>query len=398
MIEVIGFHHPELLPPLYQKIIAEAEVLVGGRRHLENFKEFKGPKIFLESPLEEGLEKIKKFLTRKIVVLASGDPLFFGIGKRLLSLFPFEELRFHPSPTAFQLAFARAKIPWEEAKIISLHGRASWRNLHLEISPFQHVAFLTDHLNTPARIASYLLGKGIRAQAIVCENLALPEEKLSYLSLEEVAQRDFSPLNILILEKTPQPRRLIFGLPEEEFVKEKGLITKDFLRALIVAALSPFKEAIVWDLGAGSGAVGLELASLCFKGEAYLVEKSPQRVELIRKNLKRFRLDNVILVPKPIEEALEELPSPDLVFIGGGFKALYPKADLFKNKLKASTRICATFVCLENLLKAQKFLTKEGFETKIDFFWAARGKKILEQAQMFAAENPVFFLKAWREK
>ncbi len=398
MIEVIGFHHPELLPPLYQKIIAEAEVLVGGRRHLENFKEFKGPKIFLESPLEEGLEKIKKFLTRKIVVLASGDPLFFGIGKRLLSLFPFEELRFHPSPTAFQLAFARAKIPWEEAKIISLHGRASWRNLHLEISPFQHVAFLTDHLNTPARIASYLLGKGIRAQAIVCENLALPEEKLSYLSLEEVAQRDFSPLNILILEKTPQPRRLIFGLPEEEFVKEKGLITKDFLRALIVAALSPFKEAIVWDLGAGSGAVGLELASLCFKGEAYLVEKSPQRVELIRKNLKRFRLDNVILVPKPIEEALEELPSPDLVFIGGGFKALYPKADLFKNKLKASTRICATFVCLENLLKAQKFLTKEGFETKIDLFWAARGKKILEQAQMFAAENPVFFLKAWREK
>ena len=398
MIDVIGFHHRDLLPPFCLKIIQEARVLVGGRRHLASFPEFEGPKIELQSPLEKALEKLKEFSSQRVALLASGDPLFFGIGKRLLSLFPPEKLRFHPAPTAFQLAFARAQIPWEEARIISFHGREAWRNLHLEIAPYGVVAFLTDPLNTPSRIASYLLEKGLEGQAVVCENLALPEERIFQLPLEAVAEKEFAPLNVFILRKSPAPRRFVFGLPEENFAREGGLITKDFLRSQIIAALSPFREAVVWDLGAGSGAVGLELASICFKGEAYLVEKSPSRLSLIEKNLKRFKLDNVHIVPRPLEVALEALPPPDLVFIGGGFQALYQKKETFLSKVKSSTRICATFVCLENLIRALELFEKEGFRTKFDLFSVSRGKRLANGAYMLAAENPVFLLKAWRER
>ncbi|NPA49053.1 MAG: precorrin-6y C5,15-methyltransferase (decarboxylating) subunit CbiE [Thermodesulfobacteria bacterium] len=397
MIEVIGFHHRRLLPAPHLALIEEARVLVGGRRHLENFPEFRGEKLELKSPLDEVLKRLKELAAeKKVAVLASGDPLFFGLGRRLLSWFPPEELRFHPAPTAFQLAFARAKIPWEKAKILSLHGKRPFRNLHLEIAPFREVAFFTDPENTPDRLASYLLEKGLKGEAIVCENLGLPEERITRCPLEEVPSKEFSPLNVFILLKEASPRRLHFGLPEKFFAHKGGLITKDFIRARIISLLSPFPEATVWDLGAGSGAVGLELASLSFRGEAYLVEKDPSRSKLIYENLKRLKLDNVFVIEKPLEEALAELPSPDLVFLGGGLRSLLENTGAFLAKLKASTRICATFVCLENLLRAREFFEKEGFEVGFEALWGARGKRLPGEVHMLDAENPVFILAAQR--
>ncbi len=396
MIHVIGFHSRALLPSGYENLIRQAQVLAGGKRHLEEFPDFKGKKLVFKSPLEEVLEELLSVSENEIAVLASGDPLFFGIGKKLLSLFPREKLAFYPAPTAFQLAFARIGIPWEDAKVISLHAKVP-QNLHLEISPYSKVAFFTDHRNTPAQIARYLVEKGIEGEAIICENLGLKEEKLSFLGLKEVIKKNFSPLNVFILLKKADPLRLKFGLPEGNFAHEKGVITKAPLRARIVALLSPFAEALVWDLGAGCGSVGLELAGLCFRGKTYLVEKEKARISLIKKNLSRLRLDNVLIIENSIKNALEHLPPPDLVFIGGGFKEIMEVKDVFLAKLKPKTRVVATFVCLEHLLTALSFFEETGFKTGFEGLLAFQGKKLPNQTHYLASQNPVFILAARKD-
>ncbi len=396
MIHVIGFHSRALLPPPYLALIREAEILVGGRRHLAAFPDFSGKKLEIHSPVGDFLSSLAPLIDRRLALLASGDPLFFGIGKKLLSRFPAEKLAFYPAPTAFQLAFSRAKIPWDEAKVISLHGR-SLKNLHLEIAPYEKVAFLTDPKNSPGTIAAYLLKKGLKGEAIICENLGLEAEKITRLSLEEVPRGGFSGLNVFILLKKSDPLPLLFGLPEEAFSHEGGLITKSYVRAVITSYLSPFPEAVIWDLGAGCGAVGLELARICFRGEAYLVEKNPRRAALIRENLSRFGLDNVILCEKDISEALEELPRPDLVFIGGGFKEVMENEEAFWAKLKPETKVVATFACLEHLTEALSFFRGRGLEVSFECLWGARGKKLPNQAHFLSAENPVFVLRALRK-
>ncbi len=395
MIHVIGFHSRPLTPPAHLALIEGADFLVGGERHLAAFPDFSGPKIKI-TPLAKVLDFLKTHQDQEVALLASGDPLFFGIGRKLLEFIPREKLAFYPAPTAFQLAFARLKISWEDARIISLHGRRP-QNLHLEISPYEKVAFFTDPQNTPAAIASYLVNKGVTGRAFVCENLGLAEERIREMDLEEVSKQAFSPLNVMVLLKPACPRLLSFGLSEEAFFHEKGLITKSYLRAVAISKLKPFEEAVVWDLGAGSGAVGLELAGLCYRGQTYLVEKDPQRAKLCARNIARFKLDNVSLLMEPIKEALKTLPSPDLVFIGGGFRDILAEERLFLEKLKTTTRIVAHFVCLEHLLEAVGFFKEKGFKTNFEALWGARGKELPNQAHILSAENPVFILSARRE-
>ncbi len=397
MIHVVGLHHPQELSPFCQSLISQAEILVGGRRHLSYFPDHPGEKILLSSPLEKVLKRLKREQERKIVVLTSGDPLFFGLGRLLLKHLPPEVLVFHPAPSAVQLAFSRLKLTWEDARVVSLHAR-SWRNLHLEIAPYRKVAFFTDPENNPSRLASYLLAKEVRGQAFVCENLGLPEEKITTLSLEEVPQASFSSLNVMVLLKEARPRRLLFGLPEERFRHEAGLITKAEVRAAIVSALSPFPEATVWDLGAGSGAVGLELAGLAFRGETYLVERKPERIKLIHENLHLSRLDNVKIIDADFKECLSSLPSPDLVFIGGGWRTLRSQGEVFLGRLKPETKIAATFVILEHLLSALEFFEKSGFKTQFSALWLARGQGFPKGGRGLFAQNPVFLLKAWRSR
>ncbi len=396
MIYVIGLHHLEDLGPRLRELISRAEVLAGGKRHLALLASHPAEKILL-SPLEKALGEIRKKKEARVVILTSGDPLFFGLGRRLLEEFPPEDLVFYPAPTAMQLAFARLRLSWEDARFISFHGRSP-QNVHLEIAPYQKVAFFTDPQNTPSRIASYLLEKGISGKAFVCENLGLAEERIVGLPLEEVRGKRFSALNLMVLLKEAQPRRLLFGLPEEHYQHERGLITKAEVRAVVISALAPFPEATVWDLGAGSGAVGLELAGLAFRGQTFLVEKEASRVKLLRKNLFLTKLDNVEIIESSIKEALPSLPSPDLIFVGGGFGDLIEEASSFLRSLKKDTRLVATFVVFEHLLKALDFCQTLGFKTSFSALFLARGKVFPDGGRGLLSQNPVFILKAWRQR
>ncbi|NPB09980.1 MAG: precorrin-6y C5,15-methyltransferase (decarboxylating) subunit CbiE [Thermodesulfobacteria bacterium] len=394
MIHVVGLHHPRDLAPAVAEIVAQAEVLVGGRRHLSLFEDHPAEKIAIP-PVEEALERLKALSHRRVVVLVSGDPLFFGLGRRLLRELPRDSLCFHPAPSAVQLLFSRLKIPWDDARVVSLHGRSP-RNLHLEIAPYGKVAFLTDPENSPPRLASYLLEKGISGKVYVGENLGLPEERIRAFDLEQVPEESFSALNVMLLLKEPSPRRLLFGLPEETFAHEGNLITKAEVRAAVVSALAPFPEATVWDLGAGSGAVGLELAALAFRGRTFLVERKPARIELIRQNLRLTRLDNVEIIDKDLRDALPSLPTPDLVFVGGGFRALLEMGPAFLSRLGPQTRLAATFVILEHLLAALEFFERNGFEASFSALFLARGKRFPDGGRGLLAENPVFLLRARR--
>lgn len=392
MIHVIGISGGlEDLSPRKQALLSQAEVLVASKRLLKELAQHPAYKIPITSPFSKVFEEIKAFYEKEIVVLTSGDPLFYGLGKRLCEIFPLETLCFYPAPSSIQEAFARLKMSWEDAKIISLHNRKP-RNLHLEIAPYRKVAFFTDPLYHPGAISSYLLEKGVEGEVFVCENLGLPEERIVRGRLSEIRGRKFSPLNVMVLIKDPTPRRLLFGLPEEHYSYEKGLITKAEVRASIVSALAPFPEATVWDLGAGSGAVGLELARLCFQGETYLVERDVKRVQVIRQNLVQSGLDNVIVIHKSIAQALSQLPPPDLIFVGGGWEEVLGQKEGLLSALRPGVRLAGTFITFEPLLKALEFFEGWGFEVRFSSLWVARGRAFPHAKHGLSCLNPVFLL------
>ena len=396
MLHVVGVSgNLNDLPPSRRELLARARIIVAGRRFLALLEEHPALKIPLTSPVEEALAQLKDRIEEEIVILVSGDPLFYGLGRKLCATFPPETLNFYPAPSSFQEAFARLKIPWEDAKLVSLHARAP-KNLHLEIAPYAKVAFFTDHVHHPGAIAAYLLEKGVEGEVFVCENLGLAEEKIVHLPLSEVPQRTFAPLNVMVLLKRPRPRRLLFALPERHYQAERGLITKAEVRAVVVSALAPFPEATVWDLGAGSGAVGLELAGLCFRGEAFLVERNKARVEIIKENLARSKLDNVHVLHERISQALPGLPRPDLIFVGGGWSELLAQREILFSVLRPGVRLVGTFITFEPLLEALKFFEQHGFETHFSSLWVARGKGFPQRTHGLSALNPVFILRAKR--
>jgi precorrin-6Y C5,15-methyltransferase (decarboxylating) len=306
--------------------IAQAQVLAGGERQLAFFPQFDGKKILLQSELSKAVAEIADLsLENTVCVLASGDPLFYGVGNLLVKKIGAEHLEFIPAPSSIQQAFARAKIKWDDAEVISLHGRPI-RGLVNQLQGMKKVALLTDPENSPPRIAQYLLSFEEKDwAATVCENLGGKGERVRKFSDLDLLAKEtgISDLNVMILERTDlnwkQAPVIPFGT-EESFAKrmpKNGLITKREVRVLSLAALDLRSESIVWDIGAGSGSVAIEAAKIARGGWVYAVEVDPEGVALCRENVVSHRTDNVEVVSGRAPEILAELKDPDAVFYWG---------------------------------------------------------------------------------
>ena len=287
------------------------------------------PAIMAITPLEKMLNGLDEHLERgDCAVLASGDPLFFGIGKRLIKRYGSQSIRFFPALSSMQLACARLGIPWDDVRVFSLHGRRDEAVFGQILSQPKSILF-TDGINTPAAIAGKLISLLERAEALesihhhirvhVAENLECPGEHIHSLTLRKTAAGSFSPLNIMILEIDAPlaPCSMGLGLTENEIMHLRGMITKDEIRAVVLHKLMPEPGNVLWDIGAGSGSVGLEAARLWPDLTCYAVEADPEQQHVIRENIKKFGLFNVIPVDGTAPRALEGLPQPDMVFIGG---------------------------------------------------------------------------------
>ena len=323
------------------------------------------PLVQLYSAIEASLAK------GNVAVLASGDPLFFGIGRNLLERFGAELVRVHPALSALQLACARFKIPWDDLALISLHGRKK-DNPAARILRHERVLCFTDQHHSPDKLAQSLMEtllqyddnerlQGIRMR--VAENLGLSDERLSAGNLAAMAEARFSPLNMVLFEQNQVPAATlpVFGLKENEIRHSRGLITKDEVRAASLHKLRLPATGVLWDIGGGSGSVSLEAARLAPELAIYTVEKKPEEQDNIRHNIRTCAAYSIRLIKGEAPEALAALPDPDRVFIGGSGKRLEEILQLAASLLRPGGRIVVNAVLASTRERACSTLSALGF-------------------------------------
>jgi precorrin-6Y C5,15-methyltransferase (decarboxylating) len=319
----IGLDGAAGLAPDLVALVASAPVLVGSDRHLSYFPDHGGDRWSLVGQLDALAVRLRDWLDSgqpgPLVVLASGDPLFFGLGRWLLTVCPPEVLTFHPHISAIQLAFSRVKIPWQGAALISAHGRSGEALTQALKQGKSPIAVLTDHIHTPGAIAGLIrdLALPVTYQLWVCENLGSDRERVQPWSLAAASAEDFAPLNVVILagKSAPAlPENLPpFGIPDHWFLSfpdRPGLMTKREVRLLVLGELAFQPGQVLWDIGAGTGSVSIEAARLCPKGQVYAIEQTAMGVELIRRNATRFGTDTVQAIPGKAPAVLAPLPGP----------------------------------------------------------------------------------------
>uniref|UniRef100_A0A831UDS6 Precorrin-6y C5,15-methyltransferase (Decarboxylating) subunit CbiE n=1 Tax=Geobacter metallireducens TaxID=28232 RepID=A0A831UDS6_GEOME len=376
------------------EVIGKAEVLVGHKRHLDIFPDFKGKKQEL-GDLSILLEQLKN-TDKRTVILGSGDPNFFGIARFLLRNLPKERIEIFPNVTSVQYAFAQIKEPWDDAIFVSVHGRGL-KGAVDRIVAAEKVAVLTDRNNSPAVIARELIARGAEGyEAWLCENLGLPGEKFTRTDVKGLLELPAAELNILILIKAWEPQLAqypVIGIDDDEFATARKLITKQEVRAVTLAKLRLQDDLVMWDIGAGSGSVSIEASNLMPNGRIFALERNSQYLSFIRDNLKKFVARNVTLVEAFAPEGFDELPDPDRVFIGGSGGMLEEIIDAVDRRLKPDGVIVLNAVTLDTLTKAVEFLEDHGYTVEVACINVAKTRGLTEY-KMFEALNPVYIISA----
>jgi precorrin-6Y C5,15-methyltransferase (decarboxylating) len=403
-VQVVGLGmSPADLTPRTLEIIREAQVLVGGRRLLDYFPEHLAMKIPLGKDPEGTLRQIAALAeAKRVVVLASGDPNFYGIGPLVVKLLGGEQVVIHPNLTAVQAACARLKMPWQDATIISLHGR-SLEQLDAGLQKPGALIIYTDPVHTPGEIARFLMDRGLtKSRLCVAEDLGQDTERVTWMSLAEVQEREFSALNLVVA--LPEPREASFpgsslhlGLPEEDFLHQAGLITKTEVRAVVLAKLHLLPGQVLWDVGAGCGSVGLEASLLISDGKIFAVERHPERAAQIAANRDRFGVANLEIVCAPAPVCLAKLPDPQRVFVGGGGPEVGAIIREAMRRLTSGGRVVITAALLETLETARNVLTEAGWEVEVVHLQVSRSYP-LAGGTALQALNPVWVVTSQKDK
>lgn len=353
-----------------KKIVRSCGLVVGSARHLSCVTDLPAEKIAI-TPLDRALVKIRSRLPRhEVAVLASGDPLFFGIGRRLLAEFEQEEIVILPALSFLQEACSRFRMSWDDAALVSLHGRRAVHAPGLLLHNTKTLAF-TDRRNTPdalaRKIADYLGAIGAvdllgEVRISVAQDLGGPEEKVICGGLHEIGGQNFNELNILAVSRPPLPQRTAFslGLTEDDFNHSRGLITKDEVRAVTLHRLRLPANGIMWDIGAGSGSVAIEAARLQPDLTLYAVERREEELANITANIRRFGCFNLVPVAGSAPAAMAALPDPDAVFLGGSGGALVEIIDQAARRLKRGGRLVVNAVTAKTAETTPRHLLAAG--------------------------------------
>ncbi|RBW67885.1 precorrin-6y C5,15-methyltransferase (decarboxylating) subunit CbiE [Bacillus taeanensis] len=387
----IGDDGKRSLLPIYEKWIDESEVLVGGERQLLFFPDYEGEKVTIKGGLSSLVTSLERE-TRKVVVLASGDPLFYGIGSYLAKKL---DVEIYPYISSLQQAFAKMNESWQDAYVVSVHGR-SMKGLAQKINGRKKVALLTDAVNSPNQIARYLRSFGMKEyRAFVAENLGGENERYAFYELDEMENTEFSPLNVVILQKVSEGKRWSFGINDDEFYQrkpEKGLLTKKEIRTLSLSELKLTESSTVWDIGTCTGSVAIEACMIAKEGQIFAIEKNEHDLENCRLNMVKFRTDFTVVQGKA-PERLDEFPDPDAVFIGGTAGGMEEILSVCCSRLKKGGRIVLNAVTIENLYQAGETFKKNGFQVNITLAQISRSKPILNLTR-FDALNPIYIITA----
>jgi len=329
--------------------LAQAELVVGGERHLRLGGPVRGRRLAWPSPIEAGFLEIERNRGRPTAVLASGDPFFFGVGSLLASRFSLDETIVFPALSAFSLAAARLGWALQGCALISLHGRPL-ETIIPDLQPRVRILALAWDRTTPAKLAELLNERGLGAtRLIVFEAMGGPAERRREARAETFQMTDVADLNTIALEVAGGEGALYLprasGFPDAWFEND-GQITRRETRALTLSALAPRCGELLWDIGAGSGSVSIEWLLTDRANRAVAIEKNAERAARIQRNAQRFGVPHLSVVEGSAPAALAQLPPPDAIFIGGGAseKGLI---DFAHGKLGPSGRLVVNAVTLE---------------------------------------------------
>lgn len=407
----------EGLTPQALDFIRQAQVIIGGTRTLSLFSEV-FTNTAAQHDLTGALTQVPDWVSDaqkqglRSVVLATGDPLCHGIGKYLLGKMGTGHCEVIPNISTLQLACARLGIAWQEARICSVHSKdaGDWTQdagpehglypLLRACNENELLIVFTSPENNPSRIARMLslAGMANKFSMSIVESLLNDRESIHRdLAIEDVAAASFTNPNIVILQrKEPIKHQVLMGLADDRFAQrkpDKGLISKREVRAVSLARLQLCADSIVWDIGAGSGSVGLEAARLCPHGYVYAMEKNEADASIARQNQQAFGAINYQLTHARAPEGLDQWPDPDAVFIGGSGGELAKLIELCLSRLTTDGTLVMNFVTLENLGTATETLKQLNARWDVTQLQASRSQPILHMTRL-QAENPVWIVSA----
>lgn len=327
-LSVIGIGEDGLagLSPAARTLIETAEALVGGARHLAMVPPGAAARLEWRRPLADTIGDIAARRGSRVAVLASGDPLWYGVGAVLLRHFRREEMTILPQPGAFSLAASRLGWPLAECTTLSLHARPL-DTLRLHLAPGVRLLALSEDAATPGRVAALLADAGWGpSRMTVFEHLGGPRETERSGTAQDWGERPGADLNTADLNTIAiecvaapgtRPLSRLAGLPDDAF-EHDGQLTKREVRAMTLARLAPLPGERLWDIGAGCGAIAIEWLRACSGGTAVAVERDPGRAAIIARNAAALGVPGLRIVVEAAPQALAGLPQPDAVFVGGG--------------------------------------------------------------------------------
>ena len=383
---------PQDLGQAARQEIARAQVIAGGQRLLDMFPDFPGKRLPFEAGLSAFVDQISAMAEEyRVAVLVSGDSGFFSLAGTLANRLGSQRVRLFPNVSSIQAAFSRIQHPWQDAALISLHARGLG-HLWPAVRTRDWIGILTDPGHSPDELARLLLQRDQRQWRMwVFENLGADDEFHADYTLEEAALKQFAPLNVVILERLEAPETLKLGAAEDAYEHENGLITKAEVRAAALSCLDLEPGLTLWDLGAGSGSVGLEACLLLGHGGVVAVERRPERIKQIRSNRARFGVGNIEVVEADLPQGLSELPKPDRVFVGGGGKDLKKIVAESARLMNPGGRVVAAVVRLESLAQAREAMAQAGLSVHTIHMQVSRGQDLAGE-EYLKALNPVYLI------
>ena len=301
-------------------VLHRAEIIIGGDRHHKLADISDATRIRWPSPFDALIDDIKSYRGKKLVILVTGDPLWYSVGARISRAIAPGEITFHPQLSAFQWACARLGWSLADCETVTVHGRANSQILP-HLAPRARLLVLTQNAQTPGAIADLLVNRGFADSTMIALAALGGDDEQRFEARAGEWNHTIPDFHILAIECHAgadaewYPRT--GGLPDQAFESD-GQMTKQDVRAVTVAKLAPFPDAVLWDIGDGCGSVSIEWMRAARSALSIAVEPKASRRDMMRNNARNLGAEKIVIMDGKAPSALADLPQPDAVFIGGG--------------------------------------------------------------------------------
>lgn len=388
----MGSALPAALTQEAAEALREADCVIGAGRLLRTLPDGCAGTRLEEFRPEQILDLLVNGAWARAVVVFSGDTGFYSGADRLAQLLQGQGIAFHllPGLSSVQLLAARCRRPWQDWTLVSAHGRTA--DAVAAVMQGRPTFFLTGGALGPGELCAQLASADLGDLSVtIGENLGMPQERLLRGTAGELAGQSFAPLSVLLVEPPPLPPQRTPGWPDSTFRRAEGIpMTKQLVRAAALAVLAPAPGETAWDVGAGTGSVSIELAAAVHGAPVYAVESKPEAAALLRENRRALAAWNVRIVEGHAPEALDALPAPDVVFIGGSGGQMQPIIAAALQKAPAA-RLCAAAVTPQSVTAALDAMQAHGRAPQIDQLSVSRSRQA-GASHLMLAQNPVWLI------